>query len=99
MRGAAKRIQKEVSLIDVKCIKMQNFPVRDALFVETSKRDFSKKRKKEKKRREEDKKNLSSFDQIYSRLMQAAFLTYLQDDFHWDRMREIFMLSPPPGEE
>ena len=41
--------------------------------VETSKRDFSKKKKKG---------NLSSFDQIYSRLMQAAFFTYLQDDFH-----------------
>ena len=37
------------------------------------------------------KKKKSSSDQIHLRLARAAFLTCLQDDFHWDRMREIFM--------
>lgn len=85
MRSGKADSKRSRSLIDVKCIKMQNFP-RHALSrwnVET--RFFEKKKKKG---------NLSSFDQIYSRLMQAAFFTYLQDDFHWDRMREIFIASP-----
>lgn len=75
-----KRVQKEDSLIDVKCIKMQNLLVHDMLFVETLKRGFSKKRRKKKGKRIE--KNLSCFDQIHLRLARAAFLTCLQDDFH-----------------